>query len=119
MMNTQLTSIFKFLGIFTLLVTLSSCDLLGRKLSQEEMNVYFYHPDGKELYLGVTRGIHVCRSTVTKKAKQLGYEGDGGMPPDAGKNDLIPADETNTGGPGWTYHCCWKVVTDTCKQKLK
>ena len=120
MMNTQFASIVKFLVISTLLVSLSACDLLGRKLSQEEMNVYFYKPDGEEIYLGVTRGIHICRNTVLEKAKQFGFEGDGGMPANAGKNDLVPADETNTTvGEGWTYHCCWKVVTDTCKQKLK
>lgn len=107
------------LGIFTLVVTLSACDLLQRGLDQEDMNVYFYKPDGEELYLGLVRGINLCRSTVVSKAKALAFDGDGGMPVNPGENEHILSDETNTGKPGWTYHCCWKTTTNTCKEKLK
>lgn len=119
MINTQRTRIFKYFGISILFVALSGCGLLQRSLEQEDMNVYFYKPDGKELYLGVVRGISLCRSTVLDKARSFNFEGDGGIPANPGKNEKIPAKEINTGGPGWTYHCCWKTVTDTCKQKLK
>ena len=119
MMNMQQTRILKYLGIAALFVTLSACDLLQRGLDQEEMNVYFYKPGGEELYLGVVRGINLCRSTVLKKAQQFNFEGDGGVPTNPKKNEHILADETNTGGPGWTYHCCWKIVTNTCEEKLK
>jgi len=118
-MNIQLIRKFKFFGIFAVIMTLISCDLLQRGLDQEEMNIYFYKPGGEEIYLGVVRGINLCRSTVVKKAQQLGFEGGGGVPENPKKNEHILADESNTGGPGWTYHCCWKVVTNTCKEKLK
>ncbi len=111
--------IFKYSAIFIFLTTISGCDILGRTLEQEEMNVYFYTPDREELYLGVVRGITLCRSTVLDKAKLLNLEGNGGMPTNPGKNKKIVADESNSSGPGWTYHCCWKTVTDTCKAKLK
>ena len=108
-----------YLGIITFLVALSSCDLLQRGLDQEDMNVYFYKPDGEELYLGVVRGINFCRTTVTSKAKALSFAGDGGMPANPGDNEHILSDTSNTTGPGWTYHCCWKTTTNTCKEKLK
>ena len=111
--------IFKYSAIFLLLTIISGCDLLGRTLEQEDMNVYFYKPDGEELYLGVVRGITLCRSTVLERAKLLSLDGNGGMPANPGKNEKIAADESNTSGPGWTYHCCWKTVTQTCKEKLK
>ena len=117
MIYTQWT--LKYLGVFALIVILSACDILQRGLDQEDMNVYFYKPDGEELYLGVVRGINLCRSTVVAKANKLGFDGDGGVPVNPGENEHILSDETNTGKPGWTYHCCWKTVTDTCKEKLK
>ena len=119
MINTQLTRIFLYLGIVVLFLTLSACDLLQRGLDKEEMNVYFYKPDGEEMYLGVVRGIHMCRSTVASKAKALSFAGDGGVPVNPGANEQILANETNSGSPGWTYHCCWKTTTNTCKEKLK
>lgn len=118
-MNAQQTKILKFLGISALFVALSGCDLLQKGLDQEDMNVYFYKPGGEELYLGVVRGIGLCRSTVLKKAQQFNFEGEGGTPTNPGENEQILADETNTGNPGWTYHCCWKTTTQTCKAKLK
>ncbi len=119
MMNIQLIRKFKYFGMSALIMTLFACDLLQKSLDQEEMNVYFYKPGGEELYLGVVRGINLCRSTVVKKAQDFGFEGDGGVPENPKENEHILADESNTGGPGWTYHCCWKIVTNTCEEKLK
>ncbi len=114
------TSLIKYSAVILLLTTtITGCEVLQRTLEQEEMNVYFYTPEGEEQYLGVVRGISLCRSAVLDKAKLLNFEGNGGMPANPKKNEQILANESNTGGPGWTYHCCWKTVTDTCKEKLK
>ncbi|QMU60644.1 MAG: hypothetical protein GKR92_02595 [Gammaproteobacteria bacterium] len=109
----------KCLGLITFFVALSACDLLQRGLDQEDMNVYFYAPDGEETYLGVVRGITMCRSTVVSKAKALAFDGDGGLPENPGKDEHILSSDANSGKPGWTYHCCWKTTTNTCKEKLK
>ena len=114
------TSLLKYSAVILLLTTtITGCEILQRTLEQEEMNVYFYTPEGEEMYLGVVRGISLCRSAVLDKAKLLNFEGKGVMPANPKKNEQILANESNTGGPGWTYHCCWKTVTDTCKEKLK
>jgi len=110
---------YKYLVIITFIVTLSACDFLQRGLDQEDMNVYFYEPDGEETYLGVVRGINLCRSAVVTKAKTLALEGDGGMPESPGENEHILSSDANSGNPGWTYHCCWKTTTNTCEEKLK
>ena len=111
----------KYFVMTVFIIALSGCDMLGKTLEQEDMNLYFYSPDGEEAYLGVHRGIHTCRDFATNKAQQLGYEGDGGRPVDPPKNTQIPVDETNTsvGSGAWTYHCCWKTTTTTCKAELK
>ena len=111
--------ILMYPALLALLTAISGCDVLQRTLEQEDMNVYFYTPEGEELYLGVVRGISLCRTTVSNKAKSLNFEGTGGMPVNPAKNEKIVADDSNTSGPGWNYHCCWKTVTDTCKEKLK
>ena len=118
-MNKQLVHVLKYLAATAYILSLSSCDLLQRGLDQEEMNVYFYKPDGGELYLGVVRGISLCRSTVVSKAKTLNFDGDGGIPINPLKNEHILAEERNTRKPGWRYHCCWKTVTNSCEEKLK
>ena len=109
----------KYFCVSTLLIGLCACDILQRGLDQEDMNIYFYKPDGEEIYLGVVRGINLCRSTVAAKAKTLTFDGSGGIPMNPGENEHILLDETNSGKPGWTYHCCWKTTTKTCKEKLK
>lgn len=94
----------KFLfWIIFIAVTFKACSdgegNLNAGLENSTFNVYFYFPDGKEYYLGKSRGLSQCQSMAWYYANQ---KSDG-----------------NSTNYNWSYICCLQTSTSTCAEKHK
>ena len=82
---------------------LSSCSdgdgNLNAGLENSTFNVYFYFPDGKEYYLGKSRGLSQCQSMARSYAN------------DKSKDRASMYD--------WSYICCLQTNSSSCSEKHK
>jgi|LauGreSuBDMM15SN_2_FD.fasta_scaffold348425_2 hypothetical protein len=68
-------------------------------LEASTFNVYFYFPDGKEYYLGKSRGLSQCQGMARSFANQKSSD--------------------NADRYGWSYICCLQTSTSSCASKHK
>ena len=86
-----------------IVMSLSSCsdecssysDFSCKEISKADYNVYFYHADGKEVFLGETKGLNSC-----------------------GAISLDYAFQKNLGSSSnWGYECCMIAKGSSCYEK--
>jgi len=68
-------------------------------LEDSTFNVYFYFPNGKEYYLGKSRGLSQCQTMAWRFANDKSSD----------KVDSY----------GWSYICCLQTATSSCAEKHK
>ena len=72
---------------------------LNAGLESSTFNVYFYFTDGKEYYLGKSRGLSQCQSMARSYANEKSSDG---------------ASRYN-----WSYICCLQTANSSCAEKHK
>lgn len=82
----------KLIYILFLCLSITACE---RDKEKNDYNVYFYYPDGREIYLGETKGLSYCGDLAWDTAYQLKLDNN----------------------PNWSYICCWKTKNSECKEK--
>jgi hypothetical protein len=65
------------------------------QLEKASYNVYFYYPDGKELYMGLSQSLSGCRS--------LAYS--------------FAVSQKMGGNKDWSYICCMQAKGSECYEK--
>ena len=90
-------SVFRFTSkILLMSIVLIFTSGFFHSLEDKKFNVYFYYPNGRELHLGVVKGLSACQDSAWAKAQSLRMQ-----------------------NANWSYICCLKTRSSECKSKHK